>query len=273
MRAKKTVIILLIVTLLSLLYSRTFLWLVSSWLNHPYYAHGFLVPLVSGFIVWKGRHQLEQNKQVPASILIITLWLSLHIVGLIFYFDFLSAVSFLVVLSGLSLYFWGIGGLKSLLFPICFLILMIPFPFLDRVGNWMQSLSIQWSASIIGGMGIPATTTGAAICIGGTAFTIGIPCSGINTLISLLSIGILFCYFFRGHPYKKILLLMSIVPIAFLTNLFRIILILVMADYYGTEMAMRFFHNYSSIVLFGTASLCLVCFGWLLKFSFRGAFR
>ena len=271
MKAKKVIGISLIVILLSLLYLQTFIWLVNSWLSHSFYSHGFLVPFVSGFIFWRKRHQLIPANPFSPGILVIVLGLSLYVAGLLFYFNFLSAISFLVVLSGLVLYFWGNNGLQTLLFPIGFLIFMIPLPFLDSVSNWLQSLSAHGSAAIIGAMGIPVAITGAEIRLEGSTFIIGLPCSGMNTLISLLALAAILGYFLKGRFYKKVILLTIAVPIAILANLVRIVSILVIANYYGTEAAMRFFHSYSSILLFVVAFLCLVIFAKLLGFRFRDA--
>ena len=151
------------------------------------------------------------------------------------------------------------------------LIFMIPLPFLDSVGNWLQSLSAQWSAAVIGAIGIPVAITGAEIRLEESTFIIGITCSGMNTLISLLALAAIFGYFLKGRFYKKAILLGIAVPIAILANLARIVSILVIANYYGTEAAMRFFHSYSSVLLFVVAFLCLVVFSRLLGLTFRGA--
>ena len=271
MKAKKVIGISLVAILLCLLYFQTFIWLVNSWLSHSYYSHGFLIPLVSGFIFWRKRHQLKQAKPFPLGILVIALGLSLYVAGLLSYFNFLSAISFLVVLGGLVLYFWGSKGLQSVLFPICFLIFMIPLPFLDSIGNWLQSLSAHWSAAIIGAVGIPVAITGAEIRLEESTFIIGLPCSGMNTLISLLALAAIFGYFLKGRFYKKAVLLTIAIPIAILANLLRIVSVLVIANYYGSEAAMSFFHSYSSILLFGVAFFCLAIFSRPLGFSFRGA--
>ena len=147
---------------------------------------------------------------------------------------------------------------------------MIPLPFLDNIGNWLQSLSAQWSAAVIGAMGIPVAFTGAEIYLEESTFIIGIPCSGMNTLISLLALAAIFGYFLKGYFYRKVVLFTLAIPIAILANLFRIVSTLVIANYYGTEAAMRFFHSYSSILLFLAAFLCLAAFSRLLGLSFRG---
>jgi exosortase len=269
-KTKKLIAISLVIALLCLLYFQTFIWLVNSWLSHSYYSHGFLVPLVSGFITWRKRHLLKQATPFPPGILVIALGLLLYVFGLVYYFNFLLAISFLVVLVGLTLYFWGKKGLQSFLFPICFLIFMIPLPFLDGIGTWLQSLSANWSSAIIGAMGIPVTLTGAEIRLEESTFTIGIPCSGMNTLIALLALATIFGYFLKGHFYKKAVLFIMAIPIAILANLFRIVSTLVIANHYGTGVAMTFFHTYSSILFFVVAILCLVVSSWLLRLRLRG---
>ncbi len=104
-----------------------------------------------------------------------------------------------------------------------------------------------------------------------STFIIGLPCSGMNTLISLLAVAAIFGYFLKGRFYKKVILLTTAIPIAILANLLRIVSILVIANYYGTEVAMRYFHSYSSILLFVVAFLCLVIVTKLLRFRFRGS--
>ena len=147
---------------------------------------------------------------------------------------------------------------------------MIPLPFLDSIGNWLQSLSAHWSAAIIGAMGIPVAITGAEIRLEESAFIIGIPCSGINTLISLLALATIFAYFLKGNLSKKAALVAMAIPVATLANLCRIVSTLVIANHYRTEMAMKYFHDYSSILLFLIAFICLAALSRLLGLSFRG---
>jgi len=247
------------------------LYLVGQFLAQPF----LLFPRLSHspalrFYLLEKKAPAKTSKPIPSCILVIALGLSLYVAGVVSYFNFLSAISFLVVLSGLVLYFWGSKGLQSLLFPICFLIFMIPLPFLDNIGNWLQSLSAHWSAAIIGAMGIPVAITGAEIRLEESTFIIGLPCSGMNTLISLLALAAIFGYFLKGRFYKKAVLFIVAIPIAILANLLRIVFVLLIANNYGTETAMRFFHSYSSILLFLVAFACLAVSGRLLGLRFRG---
>ena len=266
----RILIILLTVGLLSVFYLRTFIWLFYSWLEDPAYSHGFLVPLIAGFIIWKKRHALHITP-FGAGIFVFALGLFIYAVSFFWKAPFGLAVSFLIVISGLILYLGGKEAMRSLLFPVCFLFFAIPLPFLPSVANILQSFSAHYSALVIGMLGIPVTTIGAEIHLEKCFFVIGAPCSGMHTLISLLALAAIFAYFIRcpSPLYRKSILFFSAIPIALMANISRIVAILLIANHYGSEAAMRFFHDYSSILLFAIAFLCLAicsrCLGCGLK--------
>ena len=272
-------IILLTAGLLSALYYPTFKWLVDSWLGDPAYHHGFLVPVIAGFIVWKKRHELRINiniKPFNAGLVLLAVGLFVYVVSYFWMAPFGSAMSFVIVISGLILYLGGKEAMRSLLFPVCFLVFGIPLlPFLPSVANFLQSFSAHYSSLVIGLLGIPVTTMGAEIHMGNDLFVIGAPCSGMHTLIALLTLAALFAYFIRCpsplYLHRKSVLFFSAIPIALMANVTRIVTILLIANYYGSEAAVRFFHDYSGILLFAIAFFCLVicsrCLGCGLKLT------
>ena len=248
---KKTPIF--IALLLSFLYFRTFTWLINSWLTDPYYSHGFLIPIISGVIAWINiRKRKKESEFEPEpfkhGIFIFAFGLILYTAGYIKLFPFLSAFSLLFTLSGLILYFYGKPLMRSFLFPVSFLIFAIPLPFvfLEKVTFVLQSFSARYSASIIELLGIPVERIGAEIHLQNAAFVIGLPCSGMNTLISLLAMAAILIYILRCRTSKKTVLFCAAVPIAIGANIFRIVAILLVANAYGAETAMKFFHNFSN---------------------------
>ena len=117
-------------------------------------------------------------------------------------FPFLSALSFLFTSTGLILYFYGKPMMRPFLFPISFFIFAIPLPFvfLERVAYSLQSLSAYYPALFIEMLGFPVTRTGAELQLEDASFIIGLPCSGMNSLISLLALAAIFIYILR-LPY------------------------------------------------------------------------
>ena len=208
--------------LLSILYFRTFIWLFNSWLTDPYYSHGFLIPIICGFIAWRNirekenenekwrEQKLKRNSETDPEpfkpgIYIFAFGLTLYVIGFIKLFPFLSALSFLFTASGLILYFYGKPLMRSFLFPISFLIFAIPLPLLllEKAAYVLQSLSARYSTSIIEMLGIPVMRVGAEIQLKDASFFIGLPCSGMNSLISLLALATIFIYISKCSLYKK----------------------------------------------------------------------
>ncbi len=248
---------LLVLVFLFLLYWRPFVWLVHSWLSSPYYGHGFLVPLIAGYIAWTKRGELQRTAPSWAGVVLLGLGLLLYLLGFIRAMIFLSAISLLPVLAGLVLYFYGPRGVRTMTFPLCFLLFMIPPPFISEVGYWLQYLSAHGSAWLVQVFGLPTTLTGAEIQLGDSTFVVGLPCSGMNTLIALLALAAIFIYLLRGSFYKKVILFILAFPLAILANVFRISSLLLVANHLGAEAAEGFFHGFSSLLFFLLAFLGL----------------
>ena len=262
----------ILLLILSILYFRTFIWLVNAWLIDPYYSHGFLIPIISGFFVWRNIRESKREGEFKPEpyrngIVIFAFGLILYIIGFIKLFPFLSAFSFLFITSGLILYLYGKPMMRSFLFPISFLIFAIPLPFvfLEKVAYILQSLSARYSASIIEALGIPITRIGAEIHLQDASFIIGLPCSGMNTLISLLALATVFIYILKCPLYKKATLLCLTIPIAIAANVLRVTSLLLVANAYGAESAMRFFHTLFSPLLFIIAFIFLILISIIVR--------
>lgn len=262
---------LIVLALLLLLYLPTFVWLVNSWLHSPYYSHGFLIPPLAGVIAWTRRSVLAEKAPSNGGIPVLLAGMALYVGGFLYASDFLAAISLLVVLAGLVLYFWGNRALIAFAFPLGFLAFMIPVPFLGGMNLWMQSFAARASAWIIGLMGIPITRTGAQLQLEDAAFVVGLPCSGMKGLIALLALAALFAYILKGPFSRKALLFALAFPTAILANLLRLVALLMIGDEWGAEAAMAFFHDFFSPLFFAVSILCLALLARLLQFKFSEA--
>ncbi|MBI5357995.1 archaeosortase/exosortase family protein, partial [Candidatus Saccharibacteria bacterium] len=120
---------LIAVTLLA--YIPTFIWMYDRWNEHDtYYSHGLLVPFISAFLVWMRRKELAEIKIAPSA----SGWaffgagIGIHLISALWRVYFSSGFSLLLVLPGIILLALGKEHLKKLLFPLLFLIFMIPLP-------------------------------------------------------------------------------------------------------------------------------------------------
>ncbi|HDS45775.1 MAG TPA: exosortase/archaeosortase family protein [Methanomicrobia archaeon] len=263
MKLPKTPFVILLI--LALLYARTFQWLVRAWLNDPYYSHGFLVMIIAGFFTWRAFRTFEPSEvRDPApyqkGLIVFAVGLFLYTAGFITLFPFLMALSFLFTLSGLVLFFYGKPLMRALLFPIAYLMFAIPLPaeFLDLLGYQLQALSARYPAALLTLLGIPVTRVGAEIYLADAAFTIGLPCSGMNSLIALLALAALFTVLLQCAWYRKVALFCSAVPIALFANITRVTALLLIGHRYGAETATGFYHTLFSPLLFIIAFICLI---------------
>jgi exosortase len=264
-RMKKVTILLAL--FLCILYFYTFVWLANTWLTDPVYSHGVLIPIVSLFLAWKnvkdkGIHDTDPSR---LGMLPFTFGILLYIIGSITIFPFLSAISFIFVLCGLILYLHGKEMMKSLLFPVLFLIFAIPIPSAPAIASILQSISARYSALCLEMLGIAVMRTGSEIQLENCSFSIGLPCSGMNTLISLLAVSAIFIYLLKCPLLKKAALFCITIPIAIVANIIRVASIILIADHYGVDVAMRLFHDFSSPFLFIIALIFLIILSKLMK--------
>ena len=258
--------------LIIILYIPVLIWLIQEWLNNPFYGHGFLVLIVSAFSFWLKRGRFGLDKPALPGIItlvagLLTYVLSFSIWGLYF----ISALSLLIVIFGTIAYFGGMNRAQEFLFPIGFLFFMIPMPFVYQLSYYMQNFATYSSVVLVSLFGVNITTVGNQISLTNSSFIVGVECSGMNSLISLLTIAVLLSFLIMtsSSTWRKVTLVFSALPIAILSNTFRISLILLIANKWGTEAAMSFFHNISSPLLFVLVIVLLLILAKLLRFRLK----
>ena len=261
---------LLIIVLLVLLFYPAFLWLGRSWLSNPYYAHGFLVPLIAAVLAWRQwRYVVDEPRQGGA-------WIGLLItaagIGAITWAMrwqnyFVVALSLVVLLVGILLYLEGWPRLRYWLFPLLFLAFMVPLPFIDRASPWLESFTAQSATALARLVGISAVQQGGEITLPNTAVTVGAPCSGLRSLVTMVTVGVAWIYVVEGRPTAKALMLLAIVPLVAVSNVLRVSLLLVVAQVFGEDVALSYYHDWSSPVLFLIALGLLLILGKVLGCS------
>ena len=259
----------IITACLALLYHSVIRGLVSDWIGLPDFSHGFLIPIVSIYFVYERRRQLStfQPSGKWTGLLFIVLGVLLLIVGNLATEYFTMRFSLIIVLGGIVLFLLGRDYFKALLFPLLFLIFMIPIPsiLLQRITFPMQLFASKVAATGLYLIGIPVLREGNIIQLANTSLEVAEACSGIRSLISLLALSVVFAYFSQKQMWKRILLVASTFPIAIIANAARVSGTGILAHYYGDNVAQGFFHGFSGWILFVVAFVCLFLFGSLLS--------
>ena len=263
-------------------------------------SHGLLIPFVIGYILWVERDKLRQASYKPsflwggAAILLalVALWTGVAGAEL-----FVQRASLVLMLIGIVVYFWGGRLLRLVWVPLGLLLLAIPIPAIvfNKIAFPLQLFASRcavWSMRLFD---IPVLREGNVIelmplnSLETKKLEVVEACSGIRSLMTLMTLAVVFAYFTyprtssgpgdttggsgtRGPLvtvkswgfWRSTLLVLSAIPIAILTNAFRVSGTGILARYYGTKVADGFFHSFSGWLIYITAFGLLFLFGWSL---------
>ena len=236
------------------IYHSAFTWLVTHDWEREAYTYCWLIPPVVFFLIWLKRDELASIPSeaslagfAPIGAGIVFFWIG-ELAG-----EFFTIyVSSWLILVGLCWLHLGRQKLKTIRFALFFILTMFPVPNLinTRIMLQLRLISSKLGVAVIGLFGLPATREGNLIDLGFTQLQVVDACSGLHSLISLVVLSLLIVHFFKDHIWKRIVLLFSSVPLAIVTNSFRIALTAVLYKYFGAGVAEGFFHNFSGVLIF-----------------------
>lgn len=241
----------------------TLRWLARSWLGNPYYSHGFLVPLVSAYLIWRRRDVVREPWD--GGLPVLAVGVAMHLFALPSRMHLLSALGLIVVIAGLTLTFFGRSAFRRWAFPLFFLVAMIPLPFVERLSPPLEAFVARYAAELVRALGVAASTVGSQVYLTAAAFTVGAPCSGLRSIVALLTLALLFAHVVHGPWWGKIGLLIAALPIAVAANLVRISSLFLVAEALGADAGLRYYHTFSSPTLFLLACALLFLTGRALR--------
>ena len=274
-------------------YASVFTKLVYDWWADDNYSHGLLVPFVIGYILWAERGRFARHNSQPATLwggalvvcALVGLWAGIAGAEL-----FMQRISLVLILVGITIYFWGFRFLRLLLAPLGLLLLAIPIPAIifNKIAFPMQLFASRcavWSMSLFN---IPVLRQGNVIELLPLNSTVTKKlevveaCSGIRSLMTLLTLAFVFAYFtyprdddsskpgrrFSGLRrfgfWRSLIIVLSAFPIAIFMNALRVSGTGVLARSYGTKVADGFFHTFSGWVIYIVAFVLLFTVGWVI---------
>ena len=244
-----------------LLYYQVISELVSDWYNDDNYSHGFLIIPIALYFVWERRKALKEAPQKTSvwGLVVVLVSLAMMIVGILGSEFFLPRVSMLGILAGAVLFLFGWNHLRILILPIAFLMLMIPIPAIifNHIIFPLQLLASQFGENALVVCQLPVLRDGNVIHLANTSLEVVEACSGIRSLVSLLTLGIVYGYIMDPRLWVRIALSLGTVPIAIVANGIRVAGTGVAAHYYGAEAAEGFTHTFSGWVIFIAAFIML----------------
>jgi len=223
------------------LYLVTFEWLLDQWLNDRVYSHGFIVPMISLYIVWINRERLAVLKPRPGYLwggLLLLISMPLLLVGRVGAVVQAETLSFFLALPGVILFVWGWSHLRALALPLLYLQFMVPWMdlFMERLQWIFQLISAEIGSFLLSALGYSVFHDSIYIQLPGITMVVARECSGINFLISVLAIALPWVYLSQNTWRRAVVVLVSGCVITVLANGVRVALAGIMGSNYGLEM-------------------------------------
>ena len=254
------------------LYWSTLRHLVGQWWTDPNFSHGFFVPLFSAFVVWQERDRLARIRPNPSwtGAIVLVAGLGLLVIGRLGAELFLDRSSLLLVLAGVVILFRGWNLFRALLFPWAFLLLMIPIPTIlfNQITFPLQLLASKVAAAVLPLFGVPILREGNVINLPSMALEVAEACSGIRSLMSLVTLAIMYGYLLEKRLWVRWLLALASVPIAVAANSIRIIGTGLLVQYWDAEKAEGYFHASWGWIIFVVSLLMLYALHGLINLLF-----
>jgi len=246
------------------LYASILAHLVLQWVgprHDPNFEHGIFVPLFALFVLWQDRKRLQAIPSAPswAGLPLVVLALLMLVLGILGAELFFSRVSLLILLAGLIILFQGWTFFRAVLFPWAFLILMIPIPnlIISRVTFPLQLLAAKLAAALLELVGVPVLLLGNVIWLAAKPLEVAQACSGIRSLLTLVTLAIIYGYLMETRIWVRVVLALSAVPIAVAANSFRIFGTGLIVQYWDPDKAEGFYHAFGGWVIFVVALVML----------------
>jgi exosortase len=261
--------VLIIATLVVVLYAPVLMQLVVQWWQDPDYGHGFFVPLFSVYVLWRQRKQWTKTEINPSNfgLLVMLGAVGLLLAGSLGAELFTSRFSLLVLLAGLIIFWAGWKILGAIAFPLSFLIFMIPIPAIiyNQITFPLQLLASRFGAFWLDLVRVPVLRDGNVLVLSNYSLEIVEACSGIRSLMALVTLAVAYGYFLEPRRWVRYVLVILMIPTAIVSNGIRIMGAGVMAHRFGPAAAEGFLHEFSGWVIFLVALALMLAWHWALR--------
>ena len=219
--------------------------------------HGPIIGAVSLWLMWKRRQAVIDAPYRPATFLggaLFVLALVMYALGRSQQIIQGEVVGVLLLATSMLLLLRGVQGLKAVAFPLFFLVFMVPLP-----GVLVQAVTIPLKTAVsyvaevlMYHAGYAVGRTGVILTVGQYQLLVADACAGLNSMFTLEALGLLYMNL-MGYTSKlrNVVLAILVIPIAFIANVVRVIILILVTYHFGDEAGQGFVHTFAGMVLFG----------------------
>lgn len=237
--------------------------------------HGPVILALTLWLIWQRLPALMLKDARPSTVaggLSLLIGMLSYIVGRSQDILFMDVGSQILVLAGLALLYKGWPGLKIMWFPLFFVLFIIPIPgsIVDQVTAPLKAAVSYVAEAILYKLQYPIGRSGVTLTIGPYQLLVADACAGLNSIFALEAIGV-FYLSVVGHTSKarNIALAALILPISFVSNVTRVIALVLITYYFGDEVGQGFVHSFAGVLLFMLATALTIATDSLLGLIIR----
>ena len=227
--------------------------------------HGPIILVVSGWLLYTKRHDLAALPAAPLAWLgwpLLVFALLLYALGRSQDIIMFAIGSQIILLVALLLLFKGVQALKLVWFALFFMLFMVPLPeaLVAALTAPLKSAVSAVASSLLYHAGYPVGRSGVIMTVGPYQLLVADACAGLNSMFTLEALGMLYMNLMRyTNPVRNIALAVLLVPTAFVANIVRVMILVLVTYHFGDEAGQGFVHGFAGMVLFMVAlSLMLV---------------
>ena len=258
----------LIVVGFAWLYWNVIVKLVHDWATDDNYSHGFLIVPLAVYLTWERRQRFWTTAVKPSLMGLAVVVSSIVILaaGALGSEFFLTRISMLGALTGIVLFLFGWARLRVLVFPLAVLLLMVPLPTIlfNQIAFPLQLLASRVGEFALSSFHIPVLREGNVLALANISLEVVEACSGIRSLVSLFTLGIVLGYFADSRQWARTLIALSAIPVAVFANGVRVAGTGIAAHGFGPAAAEGFLHSFSGWLMFVVAFLLMLALQRLL---------
>jgi len=256
-------------------YAGVFASLVNLWSTYPLYSHGYVVPLIAGWLFWTKYRTAPSIQEVPDYVVgvpIILLGVSLLVIGDVGAVLTVKQTSLIVTLVGLVLVFFGRETLRFYRFPVAYLLFMVPIwdVGLNQLQDPSRIVSTRIASAFLHLANVPVLRQDTILVLPSATLSVMRQCSGVNQLVALMAMVVPASYVFLDTNKRRLALIAFSVGVGYLSNGFRIALVgwLAVNGLGDGNLADSYTHVLEGLVVSAAGyAMILVVLSWLSRFN------
>jgi exosortase B len=218
--------------------------------------HGPIIFAVVLWLLFGKRHEFAALASKPSPIAgtaIFVFGLLIYVLGRSQAILMFEVGALIPLLVGLILLYKGIAGLRLLWFPLFFLIFMVPLPatLVISITTPLKAAVSAVASSALYYMGYPVGRSGVILTVGPYQLLVADACAGLNSMFTLEALGLLYMNLMNyKSAVRNVALAILIIPISFIANIIRVMILVLVTYHFGDEAGQGFVHGFAGMVLF-----------------------